>query len=283
MQSEPWLTQILRGCCIVKEAILHSTRGECVVAEAQTLSTYNANTLLIGQLVSNGVSSSLAADVCQLERVGRTAFVCQIIFHDLIIFLGLFSFLLQYLGGGEAKSPLYGFCGSRPQVAQRLARQLHVISGNLAPDLHPRTSKHHHNHHHFDSYAEAKMRVPPESYRLYKTLYAFAIDRLFKTWPGKISMLWLSFSSGYGCMWIFHRMGMKEELKELEELKQLEEIERMLERAGRLRSAAANHRRGLEEAESEERRLREKVREIESSRRTGNEMGKSRGYSNWFS
>ena len=76
---------------------------------------------------------------------------------------------------------------------------------------------------------------------------------------------------------------MKEELKELEELKQLEEIERMLERAGRLRSAAANHRRGLEEAESEERRLREKVREIESSRRTGNEMGKSRGYSNWFS
>ncbi|PMD39659.1 hypothetical protein L207DRAFT_24846 [Hyaloscypha variabilis F] len=127
------------------------------------------------------------------------------------------------------------------------------------------------------------MRVPPESYRLYKTLYAFAINRLFKTWPGKTSMLWLSFSSGYGCMWVLHRMGMKEELKELEEMKQLEEIERMLEEAGRLRTAAANYRKGLEEAESEEKKFRERVRELEHLSEGGQDMSKSRGYSNWFS
>ncbi|KAE9381267.1 hypothetical protein N431DRAFT_320557, partial [Stipitochalara longipes BDJ] len=132
-------------------------------------------------------------------------------------------------------------------------------------------------------HADAKMRVPPESYRLYKTLYAFAINRLFKTWPGKISMLWLSFSSGYGCMWVLHRMGVKEEMKELEELKQLEEIERMLGKARTLRTAAANHKRGFEEAEMEEKRLRERVQELECSRETVKEMRKGRGYSNWFS
>ena len=76
---------------------------------------------------------------------------------------------------------------------------------------------------------------------------------------------------------------MKEELKELEEMKQLEEIERMLEEAGRLRTAAANYRKGLEEAESEEKKLRERVRELERLSEGGQDMNKSRGYSNWFS
>lgn len=69
-------------------------------------------------------------------------------------------------------------------------------------------------------------------------------------------------------------MGMKEEMKELEELRQLEEIERMLERAGRLRVAAANHRKGLEEAEMEERRLRDRVGELERLRQVGKEKRK---------
>ncbi|KAH8770266.1 hypothetical protein BGZ57DRAFT_855944 [Hyaloscypha finlandica] len=118
------------------------------------------------------------------------------------------------------------------------------------------------------------MRVPPESYRLYKTLYAFAINRLFETWPGKISMMWLLFSSGYGCMWVLHRMGEKEEMKELETLRQMEEIERMLEKAGRLRAAAAHHRKGFEETEREEKKLWERVRELKRSRETGKETRK---------
>jgi hypothetical protein len=118
------------------------------------------------------------------------------------------------------------------------------------------------------------MRVPPHSYRLYKTLYAFAVNRLFETWPGKITMMWLSFSTGYSCMLVMHRMGMNEERKEMEELRQLEEIERMLERAGRLRAAAANHRRGLEEAEMEEKRLRDRVGELERLRKVGKERTK---------
>jgi hypothetical protein len=122
------------------------------------------------------------------------------------------------------------------------------------------------------------MRVPPESYRLYKTLYAFAINRLFETWPGKISMMWLSFSSGYCCMWVLHRMGEKEEMKEMETLRQVEEIERMLEKAGKLRAAAANHRKGFEEAEREEKRLRERVRELERSRETAKKTIKWRGW-----
>ena len=42
-----------------------------MVAEAQTLSTYNADTLLIGQLVSDGVSSSLAADVVSSKELAN--------------------------------------------------------------------------------------------------------------------------------------------------------------------------------------------------------------------
>jgi hypothetical protein len=110
------------------------------------------------------------------------------------------------------------------------------------------------------------MRVPPESYRLYKTLYAFAYSRLCSTWPGKISLMSLSFISGYGCAWALHRMMSHEERKLSEEMRQLEEIEMMLMKAASLRDAAAAHRKGLQEAENEEARLREKVRKWENSR-----------------
>jgi hypothetical protein len=105
------------------------------------------------------------------------------------------------------------------------------------------------------------MRVPPQSYRLYKTLYAFAYNRLCRTWPGKISLLWLAFTSGYGCAWSINQIMTREERKLSGELKQLEEIEKMLEKAANLRAAAAAHRRELQEAEKEEARLREAVRE----------------------
>jgi type II secretory pathway component PulJ len=110
------------------------------------------------------------------------------------------------------------------------------------------------------------MRVPPQSYRLYKTLYAFAYNRLCRTWPGKITLICLSFISGYGCASVFNRMMTKEERMMAEEMRQLEKIERMLERAARLRAAAAAHRRELGEAEKEEARLREMVGEWDNTR-----------------
>lgn len=96
-------------------------------------------------------------------------------------------------------------------------------------------------------------------------------------------MMWLSFSSGYGLMWLMHRIGESDERKELEVLRQREEIERMLEMAGELRVAAANHRKELEEAEKEEKRLRECVGELERSRETGKEKTKRPCRSSWFS
>lgn len=56
-----------------------------------------------------------------------------------------------------------------------------------------------------------------------------------------------------------------EETKHSQEMKQLEEIERMLEKATRLRVAAAARRVGLDAAEKEESNLRERVREWEKS------------------
>ena len=74
-------------------------------------------------------------------------------------------------------------------------------------------------------------------------------------------------------------MGEKDQMKELETLRQMEEIERMLEKAGRLRAAAANHRKGFEETEREEKKLWERVRELKRSRETGKETKKGGG---WF-
>jgi hypothetical protein len=105
------------------------------------------------------------------------------------------------------------------------------------------------------------MRVPPQSYRLYKTLYAFAYNRLCQTWPGKLSLLGLSFAAGYGSAWTVERLMTGEERKLSEEMQQLKEIEGMLEKAASLRAAASVHRQELQEAENEEARLREKVRE----------------------
>lgn len=127
------------------------------------------------------------------------------------------------------------------------------------------------------------MRVAPQSYRLYKTLYAFAVNRLFETWPGKVSLMWLSFSSGYISMWVMHRMGESDERKELEGLKCLEEIERMLEKARRLREAAAKHRQGMNEAEKEEMRLLERVEELNRQREVEKERTKVHDRSYWFS
>ncbi len=127
------------------------------------------------------------------------------------------------------------------------------------------------------------MRVAPQSYRLYKTLYAFAVNRLFETLPGKVSLMWLSFSSGYVLMWVMHRMGESDERKELEGLKRLEEIERMLEKARRLREAAAKHRQGMHEAEKEEVRLLERVEELNRQREIEKERTKLHDRSHWFS
>jgi len=112
------------------------------------------------------------------------------------------------------------------------------------------------------------MRVPPQSYRLYKTLYAFAYNRLFQTWPGKVSILCLSFISGYGCASVLDGMMTEEVRKLAEETRQLEEIERRLEKAASLRAEAAARWRELGEVEKEELRLREGVREWERVRGT---------------
>jgi hypothetical protein len=127
------------------------------------------------------------------------------------------------------------------------------------------------------------MRVAPQSYRLYKTLYAFAVNRLFETLPGTVSMMCLSFSSGYVLMWVMHRMGESDERKELEGLKRLEEIERMLDKARRLRAAAAKHRQGMAEAEKEEMRLLERVEELNRQREVEEERRKVHDRSHWFS
>lgn len=63
----------------------------------------------------------------------------------------------------------------------------------------------------------------------------------------------------------------REERKLSGELRQLEEIERMLEKAAKLRAAAAAHRKELEEAEKEEARLREQVKRWDISSLSKNE------------
>jgi hypothetical protein len=140
-----------------------------------------------------------------------------------------------------------------------------------------------HHSHSIKLNAEKKMRVAPQSYRLYKTLYAFAVNRLSETLPGKISMMWLSFSSGYILMWVMHRMGESDERKESEGLKRLEEIERMLEKARRLRAAATKHQRWMDEAEKEEMRLLERVEELYRQRELEEETRKGHDRSRWFS
>lgn len=96
-------------------------------------------------------------------------------------------------------------------------------------------------------------------------------------------MMWLSFSSGYVLMWVMHRIGESDERKEMEGLKRLEEIERMLEKARRLRTAAAKHQRGMDEAEKEEMRLLERVEELYRQRELEKETRKVHDRSRWFS
>jgi hypothetical protein len=84
-------------------------------------------------------------------------------------------------------------------------------------------------------------------------------------------------------MLVMHRIGESDERKELEVLRQREEIERMLERASELRLAAANHRREFEMAEKEEKRLRERVGELNRQREAVKEKKKWRDRSSWYS